>query len=104
VSSAQAYQLGLVLRNSPQPRNCLRGIEAEDFGDLDEFDYVNAALTALEPSNERLILAQTTSKLGLRHANGFASPDDELDQGAVTLRPESLVQSESRKLCGLSVI
>jgi hypothetical protein len=104
VSSAQAYQLGLVLRNSPQPRNRLRGIEAKDFGDLDEFDDVNAALAAFQPYDKRLIFPQTLGELGLGQADAFAPPDDQVDQGAVTLGSKRFVQSESRKLNGLSVI
>jgi hypothetical protein len=82
---ARAHRQSTLWCRLLQSRNYLGRIKAEDFPKLHEFHDINAPVAAFEPGDEGLIFAQAGCKLGLRHFQGVAPGDQEVDQRPVPL-------------------
>src|SRR5690349_15266923 len=67
----------------PHRRQRPARIEPQHLRQLKKLHHVDPSLAALEPSYERLILAEPVGELCLRHAGGFAALDQERDQRLV---------------------
>lgn len=80
-----------------QGRNDLGRIEPQDFPKLHEFHDIDAPVAAFEPGDEGLIFAQAGCKLGLRHVQGVAPGDQEVDQRLVPFCSECLWQFQPRR-------
>ncbi|KAF0232088.1 MAG: hypothetical protein FD175_283 [Beijerinckiaceae bacterium] len=65
--------------------NCDNRIKSENAAKLDQFDDIDAPLTAFEPRHERLILAKPVSQLRLGHTGSLAPLDQERDKGLVSV-------------------
>jgi hypothetical protein len=60
-------------------------IKSENTAELDEFDDIDAPLTAFEPRDERLILAKPFRQLRLGHTGCLAPFDEERDKGLMPI-------------------
>ena len=65
-------------------------VEAENFGEFDEFDHVNAPLAALQTGDKGLIFAKPLREFGLGHTSFLALPNEERDQRLVAIRIKRL--------------
>lgn len=61
-------------------------IESDRLGERQEFDEINPSLAALHPGDERLVLTQTTSQLGLGEAGVLPKLDEHPHQRPVPRR------------------
>ena len=65
-------------------------IEAQRFGEIDEFNDINSALTDFDPRDDGLRSSQSRREFMLRKACGFSGGNQGRAQCAMTARSKSL--------------
>lgn len=59
-------------------------VESNRFGNLKEFDYVDASAAALDGRNDRLIAVEFLGQIGLAQARALALLDEQINQADVS--------------------
>lgn len=66
------------------------GIEAEHFGNIEQFDDIDPAASAFNCGNHRLITPKLGSELGLRKTRTLSMLDQQVDQAVLSCRAKGL--------------